>query len=69
MTGTLHIRDQVLPIETPASVTTLGPDGSDGSDERRIDADFEVDHRASGLDFKGVRTVRVQAALTLERTS
>ena len=65
LTGTLHVRDQVLPIETPASVTTLGPDGSD---ERRIHADFEVDHRASGLDFKGVRTVRVQAALTLERT-
>jgi polyisoprenoid-binding protein YceI len=69
MTGTLHIRDQVLPIETPASVTRLRPDGSDGSDERRIDADFEVDHRASGFDFKGVRTVRVQAVLTLERTS
>jgi polyisoprenoid-binding protein YceI len=69
LTGTLHIRDQVLPIETPASVTRLRPDGSDGSDERRIDADFEVDHRASGFDFKGVRTVRVQAVLTLERTS
>jgi polyisoprenoid-binding protein YceI len=72
LTGTLHIRDQVLPIQTPASITTLdpdGPDGPDGSDERRIHADFEVDHRASGLDFKGVRTVRVQAALTLERTN
>jgi polyisoprenoid-binding protein YceI len=61
--GTLHIRDQALPINTPVSVTTPGPD------ERRIDADFAVDHRASGLDFKGVRTVRVQAALTLKRTN
>jgi polyisoprenoid-binding protein YceI len=64
LTGTLHIRDQALPIKTPVSVATLGPDGSD---ERRIDADFEVDHRASGLDFKWVRTVRVQAVLTLKR--
>jgi polyisoprenoid-binding protein YceI len=67
LTGTLHIRDQALPINTPVSVATLGPDGPDGSDERRIDADFEVDHRASGLDFKWVRAVRVQAALTLKR--
>lgn len=65
MTGTLHIRDQALPIKTRVSVATLG------ADERRLDADFEVDHRASGFEIKrGLpRTVRVQAALTLERTS
>ena len=61
LTGTLHIRGQALPIKTPVSVATLGPD------ERRIDADFEVDHRASGLDFKRVGIVRVKAALTLQR--
>jgi polyisoprenoid-binding protein YceI len=65
LTGTLHIRGQALPIKTPVSVSVA----TLGSDERRIDADFEVDHRASGLDFKGVRTVRVQAALTLKRTN
>jgi polyisoprenoid-binding protein YceI len=64
MTGTLHIRDRAVPVKAPVSIATLG------SDERRIDADFEVDHRACGFEIKrGLpRTVRVRAALTLERT-
>jgi hypothetical protein len=40
-----------------------------GSDGLRIDADFDVDHHAAGFEFKRLpRAVRIQAALTLERT-
>jgi polyisoprenoid-binding protein YceI len=63
LTGTLHIRDRSLPIDTPVSVAPVGSDGL------RIDADFEVDHRAAGFEIKRLpRTVRIQAALTLEPT-
>jgi polyisoprenoid-binding protein YceI len=63
LTGTLHIRDRALAIDTPASVAPAGMDGL------RIAADFEVDHRAAGFEFKKLpRTVRIQAALTLEPT-
>ncbi len=63
LTGTLHIRDQALPIDTPVSVALVGSDGL------RIEADFEVDHRAAGFEIKRLpRTVRIQAALTLEPT-
>jgi polyisoprenoid-binding protein YceI len=63
LTGTLHIRDQALLIDTPVSVAPVGSDGL------RIDADFEVDHRTAGFEIKRLpRTVRVQAALTLEPT-
>jgi polyisoprenoid-binding protein YceI len=60
--GTLHIRGRALPITTPVSVAVVGSSGL------RIDADFEVDHRSAGFEFKRLpRSVRVQAALTLER--
>ena len=63
LTGTLHIRDRALPIDTPVSVAPVGSDGL------RIDADFEVDHRTAGFEIKRLpRTVRIQAALTLEPT-
>jgi polyisoprenoid-binding protein YceI len=63
LTGTLHIRDRALPIDTPVSVARLGSDGL------RIDADLEVDHRAAGFEIKRLpRTVRIQAALTLDPT-
>jgi polyisoprenoid-binding protein YceI len=64
LTGTLHIRDQALPINTPVSVAKVG------AEALRIDAELEVDHRASGFEYKRLpRSVRVQAALTLERAS
>ena len=63
LTGTLHIRDQALAINTPVSVASVG------SDELRITADFEVDHHAAGFEIKRLpRHVRIQAGLTLERT-
>jgi polyisoprenoid-binding protein YceI len=63
LTGTLHIRDQALPIDTPVFVAPVGSDGL------RIDADFEVDHHTAGFEIKRLpRTVRIQAALTLEPT-
>jgi polyisoprenoid-binding protein YceI len=63
LTGTLHIRDQTLAINTPASVAPVGSDGL------RIDADFEIDHRTAGFEIKRLpRTVRIHAALTLEPT-
>lgn len=63
LTGTPHIRDRELPINTPASVAAAGTDGL------RIDADFQVDHHAAGFEVKRLpRTVRIQAALTLEPT-
>ncbi len=68
LTGTLHIRDEALPIEAPVSVEQVGPD------RLRVDGDFNVEHRASGLRSSGVgwkkvpETVRVRAALMLERT-
>jgi polyisoprenoid-binding protein YceI len=62
LTGTLHIRDRALPINTAASVAAVDADGL------RIDADFEVDHRAAGFETRRLpRSVRIQAALTLER--
>lgn len=67
LTGTLHIRDEALPIEAPVSVEQAGPD------RLRVDADFNVEHRASGLRSSGVgwkkvpEKVRVTAALMLER--
>jgi polyisoprenoid-binding protein YceI len=64
LTGTLQIRDRTQPITTPASVALVGPDGL------RIDADFEVDHHAAGFEYRILpRHVRIQASLTLERTS
>jgi polyisoprenoid-binding protein YceI len=63
LTGTMHIRDRTLAIKTPASVAPVGSDGL------RIDADFAVDHHAAGFETKRLpRTVRIQAALMLERT-
>ena len=64
LAGTLHIRDRALAINTPASVALVGSDGL------RIDADFEVDHHAAGFEFKRLpRTVRIQAALRLDRSN
>jgi polyisoprenoid-binding protein YceI len=63
LTGTLQIRDRALAINTPASVAAVGSDGL------RIDANFQVDHHAAGFEIKRLpRTLRIQAALTLERT-
>lgn len=60
LTGTLHIRDRALPINTPAAVSRVD------SDHLRIDAGFEADHRAAGFETKRLpRTVRIQATLTL----
>jgi polyisoprenoid-binding protein YceI len=67
LTGTLHVRDEALPVAAPVSVEQAGPD------KLRVDGDFNVDHRASGLRSSGVgwkkvpETLRVKAALTLER--
>lgn len=64
LTGTLHIRGHALAINTPVSVTKVGTDGL------RIDADFEVDHRAAGFEFQRLpRKVRVQTVLTLAPTT
>jgi polyisoprenoid-binding protein YceI len=63
LAGTLQIRDRALAINTPASAAAVGSDGL------RIDADFQVDHHAAGFESKRLpRSVRIQAALTLERT-
>jgi polyisoprenoid-binding protein YceI len=62
LAGTLQIRDRALAINTPASVAGVGSDGL------RIGADFQVDHHAAGFEIKRLpRSVRIQAALTLER--
>jgi polyisoprenoid-binding protein YceI len=61
--GVLRIRDRTLPVITPISVTRVSPDGL------RIDADFELDPRATGFGHKSLpHTVRVRAALVLEPT-
>ncbi|MHB8691297.1 MAG: YceI family protein [Solirubrobacteraceae bacterium] len=63
LTGTLRIRDRALAINTPASVAAAGAG-------LRVDADFEVDHRAAGFEIKRLpRSVRAKASLTLEPTS
>ena len=62
MIGTLHIRDQELTIDEDVTVETRT------ADELRLRADFEVDHRAAGFEFKRLpKAVTVHAALTLER--
>jgi polyisoprenoid-binding protein YceI len=62
--GTLHIRDETLPIDTPVAVKTPA------AGMLHLEANFEVDHRAAGFEFKRLpRTVRVNAMLTLERIS
>lgn len=62
-TGTLHIREEVLPISTPVSLVRTDDDGL------RLDADFDVDHGASGLGWKRIpSSIRVKAALALART-
>lgn len=61
-TGTLHVRDQELPVDAPVTITQSAPDSL------RIAGEFDVDHGASGLGWKKVPgTVRVSAALALER--
>jgi polyisoprenoid-binding protein YceI len=63
LTGTLRIRDRALPISTLASVAPVSSGGL------RINADFEVDHRAAGFETKRLpRTVHIEAGLTLEPT-
>jgi len=68
-TGTLHVRDQALAIEAPISVEQVA------SDRLRVGADFELDHRRSGLAAAGSgwkkvpQKLGVHAALTLERAS
>jgi polyisoprenoid-binding protein YceI len=64
LTGTLRVRDQAQAVDTAVTVAQVGAAGL------RIDAQFEVDHRAAGFEFKRLpKTVRIQAALTLERLS
>ncbi len=66
-TGTLHVRNSALAIETPISIE------NDGPDRLRLNADLTLDHRASDLRSSGSgwkkvpQSLRVQAALTLER--
>jgi polyisoprenoid-binding protein YceI len=68
LTGTLHIRGHELAIETPVSVNAAGPD------RLRVDGEFPVDHRSSGLRSTGSGwkkvpdALHVKAALTLQRT-
>jgi len=67
LTGTLHIREHELAIDTPITAEAIG------ADRLRVNADFNVDHRASGLRASGSgwkkvpETLHVNAALTLER--
>jgi len=64
LAGTLQIRDRGLAINTPVSVAATDADGL------RVDADFHVDHHAAGFEIKRLpRSVRIQAALTLEPTA
>ena len=69
LTGTLHVRGHALPIDAQVSLEQVGPD------RLRINADFPVDHRSSGLGDTGSgwkkvpETLRAHAALTLARTS
>lgn len=64
VTGTLHIRGNELPINAPLTVTPEGPDAL------RLEADFDIDHRASGFEFKRLpRRAQLRARLTLERMS
>jgi polyisoprenoid-binding protein YceI len=69
LSGTLHIRGHELAIETPVSVSATGPD------RLRVDGEFPVDHRSSGLHASGSGwkkvpdALHVHAALTLQRTS
>jgi polyisoprenoid-binding protein YceI len=61
LTGTLHIRDHDLPIDTPVTLTTAGARGL------RLSGAFEVDHRAAGFEFKRLpRHVQVEASITFE---
>lgn len=60
VTGTLRIRDEVLPIRAHASVTRVGP-------ELRIHARLPIDHDAAGLGWAKPGMVRkvVEADLDL----
>ena len=66
--GTLRIRGEALPITAPISIENTGPD------TLRLAADFTVPHRGSALARTGSgwkkvpETLRIQAALTLERS-
>ena len=61
LTGTLHIRDQDLPVDTPVTLAATGAHGL------RLTGTFEVDHRAAGFEFKRLpRRVALEASITLE---
>ncbi|HEY2181578.1 MAG TPA: YceI family protein [Solirubrobacteraceae bacterium] len=68
LSATLHIRGHELAIETPVSVSAAGPA------RLRVDGEFPVDHRLSGLRSTGSGwkkvpdALHVKAALTLQRT-
>lgn len=64
LTGTLHIRDQALPIETPVSVTKIGPDVL----RLGLEADLKVDHAPPAFAERFPKPVRVQAARSDELT-
>ncbi len=69
LSGTLHVRGRALAIDTEVSLDQVSPD------RLRIEADFPVDHRSSGLRETGSgwkkvpESLRAHAALTLARTS
>ena len=69
LSGTLHVRGHALPIDTEVSLEQVSPD------RLRINADFPVNHRSSGLGQTGSgwkkvpESLRAHAALTLARTS
>lgn len=65
LTGTLTIRDAVLPVSAPVAITALG-------DDVRLETELTVDHAAAGLGWAktGMVRKRVRAAVivTLSRT-
>ena len=64
LSGTLHIRDRALPIDAPVSVARAD------SDALQIDADFQVDHRNAGFEYKPLpKEVSIHAALVLQPAS
>ncbi len=61
LTGTLHIRDQDLPVQTPVTLAAAGAHGL------RLTGTFEVNHQAAGFEFKRLpRRVALEASITLE---
>jgi len=69
LTGTLHVRDHGIAIDTPVTVE------QPSTDTLRINADFALEHRSSGLRTSGSgwkkvpETLHAHVALTLARSA